>query len=112
MPIIPPKQTPPKEDHHHEKDPEQDTIRPTKYLDDALADVFSTRHAKDCRYVDEWGWLQWTGTRWQRVSDAVVMGYARHICRQQSELCQNHPEINSKAALARPLASAKTVAAV
>jgi len=89
-------------------------VRPTKYSDDALADLFSKKYKDDFRFVDEWGWLQWTNTRWQPVSDFVVMGYARQICRNQSQLCENDPDITpkSRSTLARAVASAKTVAAV
>jgi P4 family phage/plasmid primase-like protien len=89
-------------------------IRPTKYSDDALADLFSARHKDDFRYADSWRWLQWDGKRWLRVPDVVVMGHARQICRQQSDLCREDDDVSQKArkGLARALASAKTVAAV
>jgi hypothetical protein len=59
---------------------EDEAPRPTKYSDDALADLFSSRHELDFLYVDSWGWLRWTGQRWQRVADVAVMGYARQVC--------------------------------
>ena len=88
--------------------------RPTKYSDDALADTFSARHKHDFVYVDQWGWLRWTGERWQRVPDPVVMGFARQVCRIQSDLCKHDEELSEKSrpGLARSIASAKTVAAV
>jgi putative DNA primase/helicase len=89
-------------------------LRPTQYSDDALADLFSAKYARDFVYVDEWGWLLWTANRWKRVPDVVVMGHARRICRQQSACCKDDGTLHEKSreTLARSLSSAKVVAAV
>ena len=97
-----------------EKENSSDEPRPTQYSDDAVADLFTRQYGHDFLFVDSWGWLRWTSQRWQRVSDVVVMGYARQVCRQQSETCKEDEDISPKvrAGLARSLASAKVVAAV
>ena len=92
----------------------EEESRPTRYSDDALASLFSDSHKDDFLYVDQWGWLQWTDMRWQRVPDVVVMGFARQVCRNQSELCKEDAELSERArqGLARSIASAKVVAGV
>jgi hypothetical protein len=52
-----------------------DQPRPTKYSDDALGDLFSTQHEHDFLYVASWGWLRWTGQRWQRVPGKPAMDW-------------------------------------
>ena len=91
-----------------------DEIRPVKYSDDALADKFSDRYKQDLRYVPSWGWLEWTGQRWLRITDVAVMDRARPLCREIAEECRTDELISQakREALARSIASAKTVAAV
>jgi P4 family phage/plasmid primase-like protien len=91
-----------------------ETPRPTKYSDDALADIFSAQQEHSLRYVPHWGWLEWTGQRWRRIADVLVMERARPICRNQADLCKQDDDITPKVrhGLARALASAKTAAAV
>ena len=95
-------------------DEPQEPPRPTRYSDDALASLFSDSHKDDFLYIDQWGWVQWTGTRWQRVPDVVVMSCVRQVCRSQSELCKVDPGLTEAArqGLARGIASAKVVAGV
>ena len=90
-------------------------IRPTKYSHDAIADQFSARYTQNLRYVDKWGWVDWTGQRWRRVSSVFVMDLARPICRSVAQLCKDDldiPIVSTREGLARSIASAQTIAAV
>ncbi|MBI4471825.1 MAG: hypothetical protein HY646_04095, partial [Acidobacteria bacterium] len=90
------------------------TERPSQYSDDALADTFSKAYSRDLKYVPEWGWLIWTGQRWRRLPDVLVMEKARPICRSAAQLCREDQNVKlpTRPGLARSIASAKTVAAV
>jgi putative DNA primase/helicase len=80
--------------------------RPPEFSDDALALRFAELHAKDLRYVAEWGrWLRYDGMRWQFDDTLVAFDRARVICRAAAAECNSLK-------LAKGLASAKTVAAV
>jgi P4 family phage/plasmid primase-like protien len=97
----------------NEMQPEAE-LRPVQYSDDALAEVFSEQYQNDFRFVPEWGWLSWDGTRWKKVPEVVVMDDARLICRQQAHICGGDPSITAqkRPPLARVIGSARTVAAV
>ncbi len=90
-----------------------DVAQTVKYSDDALSDLFSTRHAKDFRYVER-GWWKRTGTQWKQVSDVVVMDAARQICQEESEVCLKDADLTSgmRFSLSRSIASARAVRAV
>src|SRR5262245_14758318 len=60
----------------------------------AIAMAFVEQHAKDLRYVHDWGqWLRWDGTRWQREEKRLAFHYARLVARESN--------ISGKASLAR-----------
>ena len=45
------------------------------FSEDDLAYRFSTEHAADLRYCDEWRcWLHWDESRWAKISTAWVFG--------------------------------------
>ena len=74
------------------------------FSEDDLAYRFSTEHAADLRYCDEWRcWLHWDESRWAKISTARVFGLVRETCRRAAALC-NQPS--------RKIASGATVAAV
>ena len=74
------------------------------FSEDDLAHRFSTEHADDLRYCEDWKcWLRWDGSRWARTGTERVFGLARETCRRAAALC-NQPS--------RKIASAATAAAV
>ena len=74
------------------------------FSEDDLASRFSTEHADDLRYVEDWRrWLRWDGSRWAQTGTERVFGFARTTCSHAAALC-NQPS--------RKIASAATVAAV
>jgi putative DNA primase/helicase len=80
--------------------------RPPDFSDEALALRFSEKHDAETRYVAASGkWLQWNGMRWEFDETMRAFNMARTICR----IASNEIE---KPALARTVASAKTVAAI
>ena len=80
--------------------------RPPKYSDEALALGFAARHAKDLRYVDQWGcWYRWTGKLWQMDHDLFAVACVRAYCREIAAKCEDFKT-------AKTIASAKTIAAV
>lgn len=93
--------------------PVDDTPRPARYADDALALDFADAFGNDLRFVDTWGrWYIWKGHLW-RVDDTLeAWGLARPVCRAaaQRALVEERPETSKK--LAHALCSAKTIAAV
>jgi putative DNA primase/helicase len=98
----------------NEQDHEELGNIPTRYSEDSLADQFSAREEGDLRFVPQWGWLLWTGQRWQRVSDVLIMERARPVCREVANQCKTDPQLkpSTQETLSRSIASAKTVAAV
>src|SRR5262245_32909275 len=63
-------------------------LRPPRYSDDALAQQFSAEYVDELRYVTTWGWLEWTGKRWNPIPDVRVMQRVRPICRRNAEMCR------------------------
>ncbi len=88
--------------------------RPRRYSEDAIADLFSAANGNDLKFVPTWGWVQWIGNQWRRVSDVVPMQFARLICRSVAKRCNRDESLSEKSrtALARTISSARTVAAV
>jgi len=84
-------------------------VTPLRFSEDALAVRFTQRHAEDIRYVAKWGhWLRYDGARWKEDSVLDVFDKCRVICREASDECL----AEGKAALAKQLTAATTVAAV
>jgi hypothetical protein len=76
------------------------------FSDEALALTFAERHARELRYVAQWGqWLSWAGTHWRPDTTLHAFDLARAIAREKASTCKQKRT-------AIPLASAKTVAAV
>jgi putative DNA primase/helicase len=89
---------------------------PIKYSDAALAELFIEKHKYQSdrfRYVEQWGWMMWTGSHWKRTGEGKVMGYVKPICLAQSKASLDDWDIDikSRAGFARGLASSKTIAA-
>lgn len=107
--------TPPKREAE-EEEPEEDggDDLPVAYSEDALAHIFSERHADDLRYVPEWSaWLSWTGHTWKKDSTLCVFDFIRAVTREKSrELAAFLRAEGKSLASARKLASAQVVAAV
>lgn len=108
LPPAPPPSAPPLQD-------DADPVAPIQYSDDAIAQLFSLQHQEDLRYVPEWGWLRWDGTRWARTPDVLVMDMARRICRLVATEAREDPEAGQESTrrkLAARISSAATAAAV
>jgi P4 family phage/plasmid primase-like protien len=88
---------------------------PVKYSDAALAEIFINKHKNQFRWVEQWGWMQWTGSHWARIGDGRVMGYLKPICVQQSKLCVDDRDVSAsweqRLKISRGVASSKTVVA-
>ena len=81
-------------------------LRPPAFTDEALALRFAEAHADKLRYVAAWGrWISFDGACWRFDDTLLAFDRARKICRQAAAECNN-------AKVAKPIASAKTVAAV
>jgi putative DNA primase/helicase len=77
-----------------------------EFSDDALALEFTSRHARELRYVAKWGtWLFWDGARWRFEDTLQAFDLARVVAREFANAC-NDPDDKPK------IASAKTVAAI
>ena len=77
-----------------------------QFSDEALALLFSARHAADLRYVAPWNkWLRYDGKRWEFEETLRAFDAARTLCRELAAQC-------TKKGTAKAIASAKTVAAV
>jgi len=86
------------------------------YSDTALAEVFIDKYKNtqidQFRWVEAWGWMQWTGSHWARIGDGKMMGYLKPICVQQSKLCEGDLRVTvDREKLARSVASSRTIAA-
>lgn len=73
--------------------------------DEALALAFADEHTNRLRYVAQWGWLVFDGTKWIRDETLHAFDKARETARRAAQEC-NKPKT------AKDLASAKTVAAI
>ena len=63
-------------------DPEQAPL-PAEFSEDALAVIWTKRHAKDWRYISQWDkWYHWTGDRWEEERKKTPIELARNITRQ------------------------------
>lgn len=93
---------------------EGDEIRPLGYTDDAITLAFSANHVDSLRYVPEWGWAEWDGSRWHIVPDVKILDLARQVCRAIAKHCAMDPALSvpRKENFSRAILSAKTVAAV
>jgi putative DNA primase/helicase len=79
---------------------------PPEYSDDANAEKFSEKYADELRYVSRWGWMSYTGQRWQNEEDPLVFQRARTTNRSISH------EADVKDDIKRRLASAQAAASV
>jgi len=76
-----------------------------EFSEDALATLFTERHADNLRYIAEFGkWLRWTGTHWREEKTYLVFDLAREICHAAA--------IKKGNGNAPTIASAHTVAAI
>ena len=56
------------------------------FCDEGLALQFAELHARDLRYVAEWGrWYSWTGTVWKYDSTLLAVDCARRVCRNVAD---------------------------
>jgi len=76
------------------------------FSDESLALAFAERCAHKLRYVAAWSkWMIWTGTHWHLDNTLHAFSIARETCREAALTCNEESQ-------RRPLASARTVAAV
>jgi phage/plasmid-associated DNA primase len=69
-----------------EAGPDQD-VAPPEFSENALAYMFSDRHAATLLYVHEWGrWLRFDGHHWREDHTVAVFDEARRICAEQGEI--------------------------
>jgi putative DNA primase/helicase len=81
-----------------------------EFSEEALALLFTERHAGELRYVLEWGkWFHWTGSKWKDEKTHYVFDLARALCREQGMESLRH---SNKQSAAKTMASAKTRAAI
>ena len=81
---------------------------PQGYSEDHLAQIFSTRHGQDWRYVDGWSsWRHWNGAVWEKDNTLAVYDLARKVCREVANFAPGLTVAHKRA-----LASAKTIAAI
>jgi putative DNA primase/helicase len=55
----------------------REAIPEDRYTDLWNAQRLITRHGSHLRYVAEWGWMVWEGTRWKRDETGQVMEHAK-----------------------------------
>lgn len=72
---------------------------PVRHLTD-LGNAFRLidRFGDDLRYVPEWGWLHWTATGWERVSEGYVGALSRNvpdIIRFEADMFNDDPRTRS-----------------
>ena len=56
---------------------------PAKFSEDYLAQHWIRRHARDWRYVTQWGlWYRWTGDHWVQEKTQAAFDLARNLTRE------------------------------
>lgn len=77
-----------------------------EFSDEALALKFTTKHGANLRYVKAWDkWLFWNGHRWEFDATALVLSFARELCRDEAARVIS-------ATAAKAVGSARTVKAI
>ena len=66
---------------------DENGILPPEFSENALAHLFTARHADTLIYVHEWGqWMHWDGRRWREDHAVGVYDKARAICAEQGKI--------------------------
>ena len=85
---------------------EDESLIAPAFSEEALALLFAEKHANELRYVAKLGkWLHYDGVRWMFDDTRLAFSYARRLCREAANACNE-----KKARFV--IASAKTRAAV
>ncbi len=86
--------------------------RPPEFSENALAHLFTARHADTLIHVHQWGrWMHFDGHRWQEDHAVSVFDKARAICAEQGEIAATVLK-RSGAKIASAINKASTIAAI